>query len=66
MWSVEIAKSADKVLKKAPLEVRDAFDAWKNIIQLSGVQGIKAINGYRDHLLHGEWEGGRSSSLNAK
>ncbi len=66
MWTIQIAKAADKTLKKAPLEIRNAFDAWKNIAQLSGINGLKAINGYRDHALKGDWEGARSSSLNAQ
>ena len=64
MWVIQVAKSVDKVLKKAPLEMRNAFDAWKNLVQLQGVAGLKSINGYRDHALKGEWEGARSSSLN--
>lgn len=64
MYKIEISKSADKTLKKAPVEIRDAFDAWKNVVQLQGVLGLKAINGYRDHALKGDWEGARSSSLN--
>ncbi len=61
---IDISKSADKALKKVPIEIRDYFDAWKNVIQLLGVAGVKAINGYRDHPLKGEWAGARSSSLN--
>jgi addiction module RelE/StbE family toxin len=64
MYKVDTSKAADKALKKAPIEIRDYFDAWKNIIQMQGVAGLKAINGYRDHPLKGEWEGARSSSLN--
>jgi addiction module RelE/StbE family toxin len=64
MYKLEILKSADKTLKKAPVEIRDAFDAWKNVVQLQGVAGLKAINGYRDHALKGDWQGARSSSLN--
>lgn len=66
MWKIEISKSADKVLKKAPLEIKDAFDAWKSLIQLQGVSGVRAINGYRDHSLKGDWEGARSSSLSSQ
>jgi len=66
MLTIYIAKSADKALKKAPLKIRDAFDAWKNVIQLEGVNGLKVINGYRDHSLKGDWEGARSSSLNTQ
>jgi addiction module RelE/StbE family toxin len=60
MWSVEIARSAEKELKKAPIEIRDAFDAWKNLIEQYGTQGVQRINGYWDHAL----KGARSSSLN--
>ena len=64
MYKIETSKTADKALKKAPSEIRDYFDAWKNVIQFQGVAGVKSINGYRDHSLKGEWEGARSSSLN--
>ncbi len=64
MWNVKIAKSADKALKKAPIEIRNAFDAWKNVAQLHGIEGLLKINGFRDHSLKGNWEGARSSSLN--
>jgi addiction module RelE/StbE family toxin len=64
MWIVEIARSAEKALKKAPIEIRDSFDAWKNLIEQYGPQGIQRINGYWDHALKGEWQGARASSLN--
>lgn len=64
MSSIEISKNADKTLRKAPEEVRNAFDAWKNVVNFHGVKGLRQINGYRDHALKGEWEGARSSSLN--
>jgi addiction module RelE/StbE family toxin len=66
MWKIDISKSADKALKKAPIEIRDSFDAWRNIVQLNGVSGLKVINGYKDHPLKGEWEGARASSLNSQ
>lgn len=51
MYKIETSKAADKDLRKALIEIRDYFDAWKNVIQLQGVTGVKAINGYRDHPL---------------
>jgi addiction module RelE/StbE family toxin len=66
MWAIQISKSADKALKKAPIEIRNAFDAWKNVAQMSGVRGLKAINGFRDHAPKGDWEGARSTSLNTQ
>lgn len=64
MWVVKIARSAEKELKKAPLEIRDSFDAWKNLIEQYGPPGIQRINGYWDHALKGDWKGARASSLN--
>ncbi len=64
MWIIEIEKSAEKELKKAPIEIRNSFDAWKNLIEQYGPAGIKRINGYWDHALKGEWSGARASSLN--
>lgn len=64
MWIVEIARSAEKELKKAPLEVRNSYDAWKNLIEQYGPTGTQRINGYWDHALKGEWKGARASLLN--
>jgi addiction module RelE/StbE family toxin len=64
MWVVVITKSVEKILKKTPIEIRDAFDAWRNLVQMDGPKGLLKINGYRDHGLKGEWLGARSSSLN--
>ena len=66
MWIIAIAKSAEKELKKAPLTIRESFDAWKNLMEQYGPLGIQKINGYWDHSLKGEWKGARSSSLNAQ
>ncbi len=64
MWMVEISKPAEKELRKMPLQIRDAFDAWRNVIEQQGPAGIQNINGYWDHALKGEWKGARASSLN--
>ena len=63
MWTVEIARSAEKEIKKAPQTIRNSFDAWKNLIEHYGPQSVQKINGYSDHALKGEWKGSRSSSL---
>lgn len=64
MWLVEISKAAEKELSLSPNEVRDSFDAWRALIELSGPQGVQRVNGYWDHSLKGEWKGARASSLN--
>ena len=39
---------------------------WKDIIKVSGPQGLKFIKGFHDEALHGEWKGYRSSRLNVQ
>ena len=63
MWSVRRSKNATKELYKAPIRIREAFDAWANVVVESGPSALRLINGYWDHALSGEWQGARSSSL---
>lgn len=64
MWTVQLTKIAAKELDKAPHEIQVAFEAWRQIIESSGPDGLRLINGYWDHALKGEWSGARASSLN--
>lgn len=64
MYKIVILKSAEKTLRSSPVEVRNKFDLWRRVAQLSGVSGLVQMNGFRDHSLKGEWQGARSSSLN--
>ena len=62
MWVVLESKSASKKLAKSPKNVRQEYEAWKKVIELSGPTSIRLIPGYKDHSLKGQWEGARSSS----
>ena len=64
MWLVLIEKTALKSLKKAPKEILEKFEKWKEIVSLAGPLGLLEIKGFRDHALKGEWQGARSSRLN--
>lgn len=64
MWSVFLEKKALKALGKAPREIQEKFEKWKDIVQLQGPKGLLEIKGFRDHALLGEWRGGRASRLN--
>lgn len=64
MWTVQTSKSASKELDRAPTEIQEDYEAWKNVVLMSGPLGLKKINGYWDHALTGEWKGARASSLN--
>lgn len=64
MWSIFEHKRLDKQLAKAPLEVQKRYEKWKDIVEISGPDGLKLIRGFRDEALRGEWKGYRSSRLN--
>ena len=53
-------------LEKVPPEITDRYDAWVQLVRAKGPDALRQINGYRDHALKGEWEGARSSSVNAQ
>ncbi len=64
MWVVYEHKSITKQLKKLPVEVLKRYEKWKDIVRISGQAGLKAIRGFRDESLSGQWSGYRSSRLN--
>lgn len=63
MWQVFEKKTVQKVFRKAPEEVIVRYEAWKRIVELQGPLGVKAVKGFRDEALKGEWKGFRSSRL---
>lgn len=66
MWVIYENKTLHKELKKVPQEVLLRYEAWKRIVELSGVQGLRLIKGFNDEALKGRWKGFRSSRLNIK
>jgi addiction module RelE/StbE family toxin len=64
MWSIAEKRSAQKVLEKAPIQVRQNYEAWKRVVTFSGPEGLRKVTGYHDEALSGEWKGYRSSRLN--
>ena len=64
MWTVLEAAAVSKELDRAPKEIQEKFTKWLDIARLSGPPGLRAIKGFKDHALKGEWAGARSSYLN--
>ena len=66
MWRIEEHRQADKELSsgRIPVEILKRYEKWKNIAMLSGPHGLRAIKGFRDEALSGDWKGYRSSRLN--
>jgi len=64
MWRIEEHRRADRQLSGAvPNEVLKRYEKWKDIASLSGPPGLRAIKGFLDEALAGEWKGFRSSRL---
>ena len=63
MWALVESRQTLKQLKKCPNHIRKEYETWKKVIEFSSPQALRAISGYRDHALKGQWKGARSSSL---
>lgn len=64
MWDVYEHKRVEKNLAAAPAEVQKRYEKWKDIVTISGPQGLRQIRGFNDEALSGKWKGFRSSRLN--
>ncbi len=64
MWIVYEHKKVSKQLKKIPVDLLMRYEKWKDIVSISGLEGLKLIKGFNDEPLSGEWQGYRSSRLN--
>jgi addiction module RelE/StbE family toxin len=64
MWRIEEHRRVGRKLSGAvPREILMRYEKWKDIARLSGPQGLRAIKGFHDEALAGEWKGHRSSRL---
>lgn len=66
MWQIFEHKTVEKQLRSLPKEVLRRYEKWKDIVFISGPNGLKMIKGFRDEALRGEWKGHRSSRLNSQ
>jgi addiction module RelE/StbE family toxin len=63
MWRIEEHRRVDKQLDSAPREILNRYEKWKDIAAISGPPGLRAIAGFNDEALSGQWKGHRSSRL---
>jgi len=64
MWEIFEHKKAVKHLNSLPIEILKRYEKWKDIVSISGSEGLRNIKGFNDEPLKGEWKGYRSSRLN--
>ena len=63
MWSIHEHRRVDRQLRKLPPDVLKRYEKWKDIVELSGPEGLRLIRDLRDEALRGDWAGFRSSRL---
>ncbi|MEJ2238834.1 MAG: type II toxin-antitoxin system mRNA interferase toxin, RelE/StbE family [Gemmatimonadales bacterium] len=63
MWTVLEHRRVARRLGRLPLEVLKRYEKWKDIVTISGPEGLRLIRGFHDEALRGEWRGHRSSRL---
>ena len=66
MWQILEHKRLGKQLDAVPEEILKRYEKWKDIVVLSGPQGLRLIKGFHDESLSGDWKGYRSSRLGIK
>ena len=66
MWRIEEHSRLEKQLASTPLEIQKRYEKWKDIATIAGPPGLRAIRGFRDEALSGQWNGFRSSRLSLK
>jgi len=64
MWEIYEHRRVVKQLNSIPADVLKRYEKWKDIVAISGPQGLRKIKGLHDESLSGDWKGHRSSRLN--
>jgi len=63
MWEVYEHRSLAQKLPRIPVDVLKRYEKWKDIVVISGPEGLRLIKGFHDEALRGQWKGFRSSRL---
>lgn len=66
MWLVYEHRRVVRQLGSIPDEILKRYEKWKDIVTVSGPQGLRLIKGFHDESLRGEWKGYRSSRIGSK
>lgn len=63
MWEIYEHNHLGKKIPSLPHEILKRYEKWKDIVKISGPQGLRLIKGLHDEALKGDWKGFRSSRL---
>ena len=64
MWEIYEHRRVSRQFDSLPTDVLKIYEKWKDIVTISGLQGLSEINGLRCDSLRREWKGYRSSRFN--
>lgn len=64
MWTISETKQVQKTVPTLPVQLREKYEVWKNIVRVSGPDALRLVPGWNDEALAGRWDGYRSSRLN--
>ena len=64
MWQIHEHRRVARSLAATPIEIQKRYEKWKDIVVISGPQGLRVIKGFHDESLSEKWAGYRSSRLN--
>jgi len=63
MWEVYEHRRISRRVQRLPVDILKRYEKWKDIVRISGPEGLRLIKGFHDETLRGEWKGHRSSRL---
>ena len=63
MWEIYEHHMLIRKIPRIPLEVLKRYEKWKDIVVISGPEGLRHIKGFHDEALKGQFTGFRSSRL---
>ena len=63
MWEIYEHNSLVRKLGRMSVAILKRYEKWKDIVAVSGPQGLRLIKGFHDEALKGQWQGYRSSRL---
>ena len=63
MWEIYEHRRVARIAARLPEDVLQRYEKWKDIVRISGPEGLRLIRGFNDESLRGEWKGYRSSRL---
>ena len=66
MWLIYEHRRVARQLSSLPKDILKRYEKWKDIVNVSGPEGLRLIKGFHDESLRGEWKGCRSSRLGNK